>query len=72
MTQFSFTKEDVTIQKQKEIIKMYEGMIEKYRKAILSIPEFIPYPWDWRQCQFCKGKRKHKPVCIRKELADED
>ena len=38
------------------------------KKAILSVPEFIYYPYDWKQCIFCKGKREHNEGCIRERL----
>lgn len=43
---------------------------QTFRNAILQVPDFIRYPWDWMQCIFCGGKREHEPGCIRKELAD--
>ena len=63
-----FDRDEVTIQKQKEVIGMLEGRVLHLEKSIKSVPEFIPYPWDWKRCLFCKGNRKHKDGCIRQSL----
>jgi hypothetical protein len=57
---------------------MQSNEVEELRKknaqlveAILKVPEFIPYPWDWKQCLFCDGKREHDRNCIRDILQKE-
>ncbi len=41
---------------------------ELMREAILSVPEFIRYPWDWMQCIFCGGVREHGKGCVRAKI----
>jgi hypothetical protein len=57
--------------KQAEMFIDHKAENEELKQAILSVPEFIAYPWDWKQCIFCNEKRGHTDKCIRARLEQE-